>query len=105
MRQITAALFLLAFAAPAALLADAIPYGNVGNIAPTSVLTATATGNITGYFYSGQAADTDYVRMVDVTAGTTSAWYFNNQTTATGTVQNFGSVTAGDTLVFELENT
>ena len=107
MRQITAALFLFAFSAPAALLADSIPYANTGTVAPTQTFTATATGNVVGYFYSASASDTDLSRMVDTTAGHTftSAWFFNNQTTATGTVQNFGSVTAGDTLVFELENT
>jgi Domain of unknown function (DUF4114)/PEP-CTERM motif len=105
MRHVTAALFLLAFAAPTALLADAIPYGSPGTIAPTPVLTASATGNITGYFFSANADDTDLIRMVDVTTNTTSAWFFNNQTTAVGTSQNFGAVNAGDTLVFELENT
>jgi hypothetical protein len=105
MRHLTAALFLLAFAAPSALLADAIPYGSTGSIAPTPTLTASATGNITGYFYSASAGDTDYVRMVDVTTGNTSAWFFENQTTAVGTSANFGSVNAGDTLVFEIENT
>ena len=105
MRSITAVLLAFAFTAPAALLADSIPYGNVGTVAPTSTLVATATGNVTGYFYSASASDTDLVRMIDVTTNTTSGWFFNNQSTSVGTAQNFGSVNAGDTLVFELENT
>ena len=106
MRHFFASLaFSLLVAGPSAMLADSIPYSNTGTIAPTTNLVATATGNITGYFYSASAADTDYVRMVDVTSGYTSAWLFDNQTTAVGTAQNFGSVNAGDVLVFELENT
>ena len=105
MRSITAVLLAFAFTAPAALLADSIPYGNAGTVAPTPTLTATANGDIIGYFYSASASDTDMIRMIDVTAGTTSGWFFNNQNTNVGTSQNFGSVSAGDVLVFELENT
>ena len=105
MRSITAVLLAFAFTAPAALLADSIPYGNAGTVAPTPTLTANATGDIMGYFYSASASDTDMIRMIDVTAGTTSSWFFNNQNTAVGASQNFGAVNAGDTLVFELENT
>jgi hypothetical protein len=92
------------------LVAAPIPYPNVGTIAPTNSFTASSTGNILGYFVQGGAAsgggagDLDYVRMVDVTTSTTSAWFFNNQTTVAGTSANFGPVNAGDTLVFELLN-
>jgi PEP-CTERM motif len=105
MRSITAVLLAFAFTAPAALLADSIPYGNAGTVAPTPNLTATATGDIIGYFYSASASDTDMIRMIDVTTGTTSGWFFDNHTTTVGASQNFGSVNAGDQLVFELENT
>jgi PEP-CTERM motif len=87
-----------------------IPYPNVGTIAPTNTFTASSTGTITGYFVQGGAAsgggaaDLDFVGMLDVTSGTFSGWLFNNQTTTAGTIANFGAVTAGDTLVFELEN-
>ncbi len=98
-----AALFVMAIATP--MFADVIPYNNVGHIAPTTFLTASATGNITGYFFSkGGAGDLDEIRMVDVTANTTSPLFFPNQTTAVGTTANFGPVTAGDVLVFELIN-
>ena len=98
-----AALCVTAIATP--MFADVIPYNNIGTVAPTTFLTASATGDITGYFFSkGGAGDLDEIRMVDVTAGTTSALFFPNQTTAVGTTADFGPVTAGDTLVFELIN-
>ena len=105
MRRITLALTVLALSAGSSVLyADQIPYGNVGSIAPSVTLTATATGEVMGYFFSASAGDTDYVRIVDVTTNTASAWYFNNQTTAVDTAQDFGFVNAGDILVVELEN-
>ncbi len=87
-----------------------IPYCNIGTIAPTNIFTADSTGDITGYFIQGGAAsgggaaDLDFVRMLDITTGTTSAWLFNNQTSLPGDTADFGFVNAGDTLVFELEN-
>jgi hypothetical protein len=97
-------LVLLAITVTSALpaLAGCIPYCNIGTTAPTNVFTATATGNITGYFYGFSAADTDYVGMLNVTTSTFSGWLFNNQATVPGTSANFGAVTAGDVLVFEI---
>jgi PEP-CTERM motif/Domain of unknown function (DUF4114) len=96
----------LAFLAAGSLFAaaDPIPYANPGTIASQSTLTATATGNITGYFVSQSAGDDDSIRMIDVTSGTISNYFFPNHSTAIGAVANFGAVTAGDTLVFELLN-
>ena len=91
-------------------VAGCIPYCNVGTIPPTNVFTATSTGTITGYFVQGGAAsgggaaDLDFVQMYDVTSSTYSGWLFNNQTSLAGATANFGAVTAGDTLVFELQN-
>jgi hypothetical protein len=85
--------------------ADPIPYGNVGTPAPEHTFTAIATGNVTGYFHSFEAADTDFIRMVDTTTNTASSWVFDNQTTSVGTTVDFGAVNAGDNLVFELFNT
>ncbi len=91
-------------------LAGCIPYCNVGTIPPTNVFTATVTGSITGYFIQGGAAsgggagDTDFVAMLDVNTSTMSAWLFQNQTSLPGDTANFGAVTAGDTLVFFLQN-
>ena len=102
--SIVLALACLAGAAPA-LLADSIPYSNVGNLAPTVSLVASSTGNVTGYFIGQSAGDDSVIRMVDVTSGTVSAYFFQNHSTAVGATQNFGAVTAGDILVFELLNT
>jgi PEP-CTERM motif len=83
-----------------------IPYCNVGTIAPTNIFTATSTGDINGYFVSkGTAIDEDFVRMLDITTGTVGPWVFDNQTTMIGTMADFGAANAGDTLVFELQNT
>ena len=96
-------LFALLASAPM-LRADNLPYGNPGTVAPTTALTATATGEITGYFYGSAAGGSDYVRLLDVTSGYTSRFLLDNHTTAPGASVNFGAVTAGDSLVFELVN-
>jgi PEP-CTERM motif len=85
-------------------LADPIPYSPTGFVAPTNYFTATATGNVTGYFYGFSAADDDQIKMCDVTQSYCSPLVFDNQTTAVGTSYDFGAVTAGDTLVFDLYN-
>lgn len=100
---------LLAFSALAvstlsAAHACSIPYSNVGTVAATSTIKATATGEIDGYFVGYNAGDTNEIRMVDTTTGYTSAYFFVNKTTATGKEADFGSVNAGDTIVFELYN-
>ena len=113
MNRTRTGLLLLALALVVSLPAFAdgcIPYCNVGTIAPTNIFTADSTGDITGYFVQGGAAsgggaaDLDFVRMLDITTGTTSAWLFNNQTTTAGTTADFGFANTGDTLVFEIEN-
>jgi hypothetical protein len=87
-----------------ALSASPIPYGDSGNIASTVTLTAASTGDVTGYFAFASSADTDSLRLVNLTTGYTSNWFFNNQGTAIGTAQNFGFATAGDLLAFEIYN-
>jgi hypothetical protein len=88
--------------------AGTIPYPNTGTVAPTNTFYATATGEVTGYFVKGGAAsgggaaEEDWVRMYDVTSNYTSPWLFDNQTTTSGTSADFGTVHAGDILVFEL---
>lgn len=106
-RIILAASALVAFASYAQ---AQIPYPNVGTIAPSNTFTASATGDITGYFVQGGAAsgggadDLDFVQMIDLTTGTSSGWLFDNQTTVAGASADFGAVTAGNTLEFQLEN-
>ena len=99
------ALVLLASAITAtAAHADNIPYPSTGTVAPTVAITASANGNIIGNFVAYSASDTDEIRLVDLTSGTTSAYFFTNNTTAPGATANFGSVKAGDVLAFELLN-
>src|SRR6202020_2206756 len=82
---------------------DVIPYPTPGFIAPTVPLTATATGEIDGFFYGASAADLDLVEMCDVTSGSCSGFTLPN-TSPVGTEVDFGLVTAGDVIVFNLEN-
>ena len=84
--------------------ADAIPYPHFGVPAAAVNLTATASGAVQGYFVGESAGDMDTVALLDLTSGVTSAYFFPNQTTAAGATANFGSVTAGDKLVFLLYN-
>ena len=80
------------------------PYGNPGTPAPESTYTANTTGDLNGSFVSSSAGGTDLIRLFDVTSGYTSAFGLNNQTSAPGQSFDFGHVTAGDKLVFEIEN-
>jgi hypothetical protein len=105
MRRLSIFLALASFAVGVpTLFADPIPYPNAGTPIGSTNLVASSTGTITGYFVGQDAADTSVIRMVDVTSGYTSAWFFNNHTTAAGTSQLFGPVTAGDVLVFQMDN-
>jgi hypothetical protein len=85
-------------------MADHIPYSPIGTVAPTDVFTAIATGSVTGYFYGSSADDDDKVQMCDVTQGYCSSFALDNHASAVGASQNFGSVTQGDILVFNLDN-
>lgn len=90
--------------------AGTIPYPDIGKVAPTDTFVADATEEVTGYFVEGgvkeggTAVDTDYIKMLDVTTGTSSGWVFDNQTTSEGTTVDFGEVNAGDVLEFEMYN-
>src|ERR1700761_2205982 len=99
-------LLTLGFATIASISAwgDIIPYPNKGTIAPTVPLTATTTGDIDGYFYGFSAADLDEIQMCDVTAATCSGFELANQTTPVATEFDFGAVTAGDVIEFNLKN-
>lgn len=86
------------------LLADPMGYAHAGTLASTMTLTAATTGDLTGYFAFSNAGGTDFVRIVDLSTGNTSDWFFNNHATTTGTSQNFGHVNAGDQLAVEIYN-
>ena len=104
MRYLSFVLALATLSVGAPALADSLSYNNVGSVATASVLTASATGSITGSFIGQNAFDTSAVRMVDITTGYTSGFFFNNHGTSAGATANFGSVNAGDVIVFELFN-
>ena len=82
--------------------ADVVPYSNPGATPPTVPLTAAATGQVVGYFYGADAGGSDYVRLLDLTSGYTSQFLMDGQTSAQGASVTFGSVTAGDQLVFQI---
>ncbi len=102
-RGIAHALTLIAGTSAVA-LAGVIPYPSTGTPAQIANLTATTTGSVEGYFVNFSAADLDSIALINVTTGVTSSHFFANQTTAAGTKADFGNVTAGDQLVFELFN-
>jgi len=86
------------------LLADNIPYANVGQLAPANSLTATATGTVMGYFAGSSAGDNDTIELWDVTQNTFSGFLLPNHSSTVGAPTTFLSVNAGDTLVFILDN-
>jgi hypothetical protein len=84
--------------------ADAIPYANVGVENPSLyTFTAANTGDVTAYFYGSTAGYTNELTML-VNGVATGIYGLNNHTSAHGLTLNFGSVNAGDTLVFEMIN-
>ena len=87
----------------APLLADNIPYANVGQFAPDQNFTATATGSVTAYFYSSDAGDEDKIILWDKTSGAMTAPSLDNHTAPVGSSASL-SVTAGDSLVFIIDN-
>ena len=83
-------------------LASTISYAERGTPAAALTLTAAASGPVTGYFTGASARDTDTVALLDRTTGKMGSFFFNNHTTAAGTVADLGTVAAGDALEFVL---
>lgn len=103
MRRLSLVLALASLAAAVpAVLADSISYPHAGTPASPVTLVASNSGDVVGYFIGQDAGDISVVRMVNVTTGVASNYYFPNQITAPGTSQNFGAVNKGDVLAFEL---
>ena len=90
--------------ASAPLLADNIPYANVGQLAPAQTFTATATGLVVGYFAGSDASDNDRIELWDTTQNTFSGFLLPNHSSTVGVATTFLSVNAGDNLVFILSN-
>jgi hypothetical protein len=85
------------------LLADAISYANVGQLAPDQSFTATGNGKITAYFYGSSAANDDRIILLDKTSGAMTAPSLDNHSSAVGSSVSL-SVKAGDSLVFVLDD-
>src|SRR5580693_6609526 len=84
------------------LVAGPIPYPTPGVENPvTYTFTATATADVWGYF-AGSGAAYEEVVGLSVNGAAPVAFGLDDHTTAVGGTFDFGSVTAGDTLVFVL---
>jgi hypothetical protein len=81
--------------------AGAIPYPDIGTpiATPSYDFTASSTGNITAYFYTSDAGDTEEVSML-VNGVATGIFGLNNHTSSVGEAFNLGAVNAGDTIEF-----
>jgi hypothetical protein len=80
------------------------PYSPAGTPnAVTYTFTAASTGDLIAYFAGSGASYTNEITML-VNGVASGVQGLNNHTSAYGDMLNFGSVTAGDTLVFELVN-
>jgi hypothetical protein len=103
--QVLASLLAVGSLSAASSRAATIPYQNVGQLAPASNFTATATGEVTAYFAGSSAGDNDTIALWDVSAGTMSSFILpNHSSTVNGIGIDMLSVNAGDTLVFILDN-
>lgn len=86
------------------LLADNIPYANVGQLAPAHSFTATTTGDLIGYFAGSEAGGNDTIELWDTTQNTFSGFLIPNHSSPVGVPTTFLSVNAGDNLVFIISN-
>ena len=82
-------------------MADAIPYPNIGTIAPTNTFTATNTGEILAYFYATDAGYTSEIGLL-VNGVSTGVFGLINHSSSHGDMIDLGHANAGDTLVFQL---
>ncbi len=101
---VLASIFAAGFLSAASSLAATIPYQNVGQLAPTNTLTASATGVVTAYFAGSSAGDNDTVELWDVTQNTFSGFLLPNHSSTVGVATTMLSVNANDVLVFILNN-
>ena len=100
----SAALALMATTAQVAKASDAIPYPHSGTYNnATYSFTASATGDVIAYF-AGSGAGYDNQLGLLVNGVAQGGFGLDDHTTTIGTAYDFGSVTAGDSLVFVLKN-
>ncbi len=88
-----------------AVRADLIPYPNSGQYnSATYSFTAAATGDVIAYFAGSDAADDDKLGMLDNGVLTPSGFGLDDHASPIGASFDLGHATAGDTLVFVLDN-
>jgi hypothetical protein len=104
MRLTLLALVSILAAGTTPLLADDIPYANIGQLAPAHTFTATTTGTLVGYFAGSNAGGNDTIELWDTTLNTFSGFLIPNHTSTVGAPTDFLSVNAGDNLVFIISN-
>ena len=94
--------FVFVLAASAGIVvAGPIPYPNAGTPNPvTYTFTASATGDVTGYFAGSGAAYDEQVGLLDNGVLTPAGYGLDDHSSVVGQTFDFGHVTAGDTLVF-----
>jgi PEP-CTERM motif/Domain of unknown function (DUF4114) len=90
-------------AGSASLLADPIPYQNPGHILTGSTTITANGGDISAYFVSYNAGDTDTLYLVDLATNQTFK-SFQNNASIQGDSTDFGSFAAGTPLAFEIVN-
>ena len=83
--------------------ADSI-YPYVGTPVPSSTITANSTGSLIGTYLGGNALGHDSIRLIDLTSGVTFGYDLVQDTAVRGDVYSLGTVTAGDKLAFEIQN-
>lgn len=82
--------------------AGPIPYPNPGVLNPVNyAFTAASTGDVVAYFWGSTASYTSTLSLL-VNGVDTGIVGLNNHTSAYGDALNFGTVNAGDSLVFRL---
>lgn len=82
--------------------AGPIPYPNPGVLNPVNyAFTAASTGDVVAYFWGSTAGYTSTLSLL-VNGVDTGIVGLNNHTSAYGDALNFGTVNAGDSLVFRL---
>jgi hypothetical protein len=93
-----ALLALLSFGA----LAGAIPYANIGTIAPSTSFIASATGDVMAYFYASDAGYNSMIGMM-VNGAPPAVFGLPNHASNHGDALDLGHVNAGDSIVFVLD--
>jgi len=85
--------------------ADAIPYPDIGMLNPvTYAFTAASAGPVIAYFAGSTASYENKLGMLDNGVLTASGFGLDDHTSSIGQSFNLGTVNAGDSLVFVLDN-